>query len=263
MSSTKRIFFLAGLARSGSTLLGSILNQHADVHVTPTSPVLDIVCTVDGCFANLQTQYTYDDKAMRHNVTAKVLEGVYANIAKPVVFDKHRGWPRNISIAQTFIPDFKGIVTYRPIPEILTSFIKLFDKDSSNFVDAHLAKDRRPINNRNRADYLWRFYMQDPYNSTVSGLANYGDRILPISYSSIVDDTRESLAKIEDFFGVSNLKDLPLAGITNTCAEAKDEAWGVKDLHTIRPDILATSDDPVGTLGQELVEFYSNFNLKI
>ena len=39
----KTFYFLAGLPRSGSTVLASILNQNPEVYVTPTSPMLDLL----------------------------------------------------------------------------------------------------------------------------------------------------------------------------------------------------------------------------
>ena len=39
----KTYHFLAGLPRSGSTVLASILNQNPEVYVTPTSPMLDLL----------------------------------------------------------------------------------------------------------------------------------------------------------------------------------------------------------------------------
>ena len=46
MAADKRIYFLVGLPRSGSTLLANILAQHPRIHVTPTSGVVDMLVTV-------------------------------------------------------------------------------------------------------------------------------------------------------------------------------------------------------------------------
>lgn len=264
-TNTKKLFFLSGLARSGSTLLGSILNQHPQIHVTPTSPVLDLICKVDTTLNSLQDQYTFPALEMSVNVVRSIMDSAYQHIEKPIVFDKHRGWPRNLGVAQSMFPSqqFKGIVTYRPVPEIITSFIKLFDKDPNNFIDAALRRDHRPCNTRNRADELWRDYMQDPHLSTIHGLSKYRENLLPLSYDEIVLDTSATLGKIQAFFDIPGVGNLRLGEITNTCAEAKDDAWGVRDLHTIRPVIAKTSNDACVVLGKELFEFYSSFNLKI
>ena len=56
----KNLLFLSGLPRSGSTLLGSILSQHPEIYVTPTSPLSDLLCLIDESFSRLDIQYTYD-----------------------------------------------------------------------------------------------------------------------------------------------------------------------------------------------------------
>jgi sulfotransferase len=257
-----QIYFLSGLARSGSTLLGSILNQDYLTNVTPTSPLLDLICLTEQTLNKLDVNYTVDD-GHRHR-TIKSL--IYANSPPgyATIFDKHRGWPRNIEVAQAHIDnEFKGIVTYRPIPEIITSFITLMKKDPNNFIDNHLRADGKPINVRNQADYLWRFYIMDPYQSTVYGLEHHRRNILPISYDEITEDTVECIRKIRKFFDMMLAVDHDFEHISNTCAEAKDEAWGLKNLHTIRPIVQKTSVSARDTLGDELFEFYNQFNLKL
>ena len=39
----KKLYFLSGLPRSGSTVLAGILNQHPDVHASSTSGLLDML----------------------------------------------------------------------------------------------------------------------------------------------------------------------------------------------------------------------------
>jgi len=56
----KTLFFLSGLPRSGSTLLGSLLNQHPEIYATPTSPLADLLCLLDTNFNHLDLQYTYE-----------------------------------------------------------------------------------------------------------------------------------------------------------------------------------------------------------
>ena len=49
----KTLYFLSGLPRSGSTLLGSILSQHSKLQATPTSPLADLLCWIDEGFSKL------------------------------------------------------------------------------------------------------------------------------------------------------------------------------------------------------------------
>ena len=99
----KQIFFLSGLARSGSTLLGSILSQNPDIHVTPTSPMLDLLCFTNQALNTVEEQYTYDHKTVSDNIYNGLIESFYKNIDKPIIIDKHRGWPKNVVPASQFI----------------------------------------------------------------------------------------------------------------------------------------------------------------
>lgn len=258
-----QIYFLSGLARSGSTLLGSILNQDNLTFVTPTSPLLDLICMTEKNLKAIYQQYTVDNQHSHRVIKSLIYNNVPSGYA--TIFDKHRGWPRNIAIAQEHVDNkFKGIVTHRPIPEIITSFITLMNKDPKNFIDNHLRHDGKPINTRNRADYLWRFYIMDTYQSTSFGLEHFRENILAISYDEITGDTIECLKNIRHFFGWMNTNtDYDFSNISNTCAEAKDEAWGLQNLHTIRPIVQKTSVSARDTLGDELFEFYNQFNLKL
>ena len=260
----KKLFFLAGLPRSGSTLLGSILNQHNDVHVTPTSPISDFICVTELSLNNLSEQYTFDKLSLTNNIIQGIFNYAYKSIEKKIIFDKHRAWPKNLNLAQKFIKnDFKGILTYRPIPDVICSYLKLIKNDSNNFVDNHLRQDNKNLNTKNRADYLWRFYIIQPYESCLDGLKYQRDKLILISYDELILETKLILNKIENFFDIPNLNHVKLTNIENTCSEEKDNAWGLKDLHTIRSEIKKTSLDPKITLGEELYEYYSQFNLKI
>jgi sulfotransferase len=260
MNNYDKFHFLSGLPRSGSTLLGSILNKSPAVYVSPTSPVLDLLCKTEETFQTLEQQYTIWEN-YKHNLFRSIIRDSYPQ-HKIHVFDKHRGWPRNINIANQYLNrPFDGIVTIRPVAEIIVSFLKLMRNDPNNFINVRLSNDRKPINIRNQADYLWRYYIADSYNSTKTGLENNRDKILIVRYNDLVTDTNAVLKDIENFFLIPKLTHLDLSYISNTCAESKDEAWGLKDLHLIRPTIEKTSDSALDVLGQELFDYYSKFDI--
>lgn len=152
----KKVFYLSGIARSGSTLLGSILNQNPEVHVTPTSPLLDYLCLNEQTLSALKHQYTFDNVSCVKNTSKAIHDSFYNHINKSIIIDKHRGWPRNINITRDITGvEPKVICTYRPIAENICSFIKLADNDPNNFIDNELKKSNKEINNINRAMLIW------------------------------------------------------------------------------------------------------------
>ena len=258
----KTIYFLAGLPRTGSTLLGSILSQNPRIHVTPTSPLYPLLVAINEEFNLLNVQYTFDQVVVGDRVYHAVVDAFYNGIKQPLVFDKHRGWPKHVpAIAQYINSKPRIICTIRPIVEIITSYLVLADKDPDNFIDAHLKRLDKDITNKNRADLLWTTYLQLSYKALIEGMSISPDSILFVEYYDIVFNIAKTLQRIYNFCNISTYKHR-VDGIENKCAEAKDEAWGLKNLHTIRQSLSMQSSSPLVYLSTDEIEYYTQFDIK-
>lgn len=254
------IHFLSGLPRTGSTLLGSILNQDSRLLVTPTSPLYPLLVNVNECFNVLNIQYTFDPQVMDR--TYKGLIGSFYGNEKRIIFDKHRGWPKHVEAIKQFInPEPRIICTVRPIVEILTSYIVLADRDPDNFIDTHLRKEEKSITNENRALLLWTTYLKTSYDSLVSGLKTHAEYILLIQYDELITNPDKAIDNIYDFCGISRCSH-HYNSIENTCSESKDEGWGMKNLHTIRPKLQRQSADPLNYLPHAAIDYFSQFDVR-
>lgn len=261
----KTVHFLSGLPRSGSTLLGSILGQNPKITVTPTSPLLDLMCYTNESFQKLNSTYTFDYKTVSDNIYKGILENFYNNVNTEIVIDKHRGWPRNIVPIKNYITDEPKIIcTYRRISEVITSYIVLIEKDKSktNFIDEALKESNTPITIENRAKILWYKFISDPYESTVFGLKNCKKNIHFVAYDELTSDPQGCLSKVYGFLGIDNCSH-KFDDIKNFCGEDKDYAWGVNGLHDIRSKLEKKSVDPIKVLGSYLTSYYDQFNLSI
>jgi sulfotransferase len=259
----KTLFFLSGLPRSGSTLLGSLLNQHPEIYATPTSPLADLLCLLDTNFNHLDLQYTYEKEKILYNTYHSVMNNFYNHVPKKYIFDKHRGWPKNVdSIKKFYNNSPKILATYRSIPEVLSSFITLIEKTNQydNFVDNKLRENNIEINNSNRAEYLWRFYVSDPYQSLIYGLKNFREHIHLINYNDLIQTPEKEMEKIYEFLEIESYSHNFLS-IVNTCGEDKDSAWGLDGLHNIRTKLEKTSKPPEEVIGKENVKLYNLFNI--
>lgn len=261
--STKSYFFLSGIARSGSTLLGSILNQNPEIHVSPTSPLLDLYCLTEESLQKLNQQYTFDLPSVSPSIHSSLHTSFYSNIPKKYILDKHRGWPRNINtIKQIITPTPKVVCTYRPAAENVVSFLKLMNKDPNNFVDKDLMSSGLQLNTHNRAMCIWNNYSADPYYSLKHGLENNRDCIHLVHYNDLIATPASTLNKVYDFLEIPSSYDHDFNYVNNTCRE-QDDKWGMQDLHTIRPSLSKTSDDPLEVLGQELFDYFSQFDKQL
>jgi sulfotransferase len=258
----KTLYFLSGLPRSGSTLLGSILSQHPKLQSTPTSPLADLLCWIDNGFSKIDLQYTYDKEKIQYNTYNSILENFYNHIEKPCVLDKHRGWCKNVPSIEKFLKQKpKIIATNRRVSEILASYVILIEKNQSdNFVDAHLRREGKEITTDNRIECLWRNYVSDPYESLVYGLQNNSQNIHLVDYNNLTQNSEETIEKIYEFLEIESHSH-DFSHILNTCAEDKDYAWGIDNLHKIRSKLQRTSPPPEEVIGEENTKLYDKFNI--
>ncbi|MGA0120182.1 MAG: sulfotransferase family protein [Methylophilaceae bacterium] len=258
----KSLYFLSGLPRSGSTLLGSILSQHPEIQSTPTSPLADLLCWIDDGFSKLDLQYTYDKENIQYNTYNSLLSNFYNHIEKPCVLDKHRGWCKNVSSIEKYLHQTpKIIATTRRIPEVLASYIILIEKNGTdNFIDAHLRGEGKPITTDNRIECLWRNYVCEPYQSLVYGLQHYSQNIHLVCYNDLTEKPEQELNKIYEFLNIEPHQH-DFNHILNTCEEEKDDAWGIENLHQIRSKLQRTSPPPEEIIGEENTKLYDLFNI--
>lgn len=256
-----RFRYLSGMPRSGSTLLGSLMNQHEDVFVSSTSPVNRIMHDL---YSSIQ------DNGLRGNdwdideVNARIFKymfaGWYEHIEQKYVVDKSRGWGFNIQAVEAFIYDKpKVVVTYRSIPEIITSFLVLIENDPKNHIDAKLYKDNLEINTRNRANYIWESMREYSYDSTRIAIEQFSHIIHIVRYDDLINNTEETMNNLWEYLEI----DAPVHDFNNVqnYLSNPDENWGIEGLHEIRPTIEKISKDPREVLGDELFEYYSKFNI--
>lgn len=242
--------------------MGSLLAQCEQIHVTPTSPLFPLLVESNELLNRLDVQYTFDKIAVGDRLYRSLARLVHADVSRPIIFDKHRGWPKHIPSIKEFVdPEPRIIATVRPIAEVITSYLVLADKDPANFIDKHLKQLGASINNESRADLLWREYVGPVHGFLKHGLDNYPQSILLIDYAAIVNRTEEVLGDIRAFCGLPQW-DLNAKSVKNYCAEDKDHAWGMKDLHNIRPVVECRSTDPRKYLPKAAIDYFSQHDVR-
>lgn len=176
---------LAGLPRSGSTLLANILSQHPDVHVSGTSVLapcigavtdrLSVLPEVQSDLANVPGAYENYLSALRGFV-----EGWYASRDEPVIIDKGRGWMANPLLLRQIDPDSRIICCVRDPRDVIASIERqhrktpLFDSPLGHDIvaatEAAMSRDGMvgaPL-----------FFMEDAIRR--------GTQFLPVRYESLV-----------------------------------------------------------------------------
>jgi len=253
-----KLYFLSGLPRTGTTLLSSLLNQNPQIHCTSTSGLLDFLSGVDYVYGEISQRYKTIDGAQLKNIFKSVVESYYNHIDRPIIIDKWRGWISNIpQIKEVINPSPKIICTYRPVEEIITSFLYLLEKDKNNFVDQELFKRKIPVTNENRSKFLWKEgVVGESYEMFKTSIDK--KNILYISYDNLIDQPEETMTKIYDYLSesfythdVNHIK-----SDTND----NDKYWEIKNLHSIRSTLKRDYKNPEDYLTTKSINYYKQFN---
>jgi sulfotransferase len=258
----KQFIMLSGLPRSGSTVLTSLLNQHPDIHATTTSPIVDLIASMEQDWNVLSQAYLKQYHSQFANMVHGMIQGAYYHIDRNIIIDKNRLWPRYINLMKSVLKkNPKFILTVRDVPSILASYILLIQKNSDQrtFIDQDLIDLNLPINNKNRCKIIWEKYCNGPYNSLKIAFNSKNIEICLVYYDDIINDPQKILNRISDFIGIRkyeyNINQL------QPMNENDDYHGGIKGLHEIRPRLEKTSPHPREVLGKELFDLYTNMRL--
>ena len=260
------MFFLAGLPRSGSTLLRSILNQNPSLYSGPISPSVELLYYTDKYFQSSEMLLASPNPQGCYDVLSNMMDHFYHNImekeGKSKIIEFNRAIPNNIERFRTYIKDDVRIVCpVRSIPEILASFISLIHRNSDkvSFVDQYLIDKGIEVNDDTRCDYLMSDYgivgqalfaMSRPY------LRNEQSLLKIVEYDDLVENTDKVMEEIYDFWGLEKYSHT-YENLENTYPENDIFQYNLDGMHTIGRTIKKTCKKPEEVLSAEIIEKYS------
>jgi hypothetical protein len=158
----------------------------------------------------------------------------------------------------------KIILTYRPILEVLASFVKLAEKyPATNFIDRLMKEEDfpalsyRPINDA-RCDWLMRPYGAiDLTNTAFKNMAIHNEWFHLVTYNDLSSNTEDALFKIYDFLGIESFRH-NLENIQQQNVSDDEEEFGIPTLHKIKPKIIKSDTKPEDVLSDYVIQKYSN-----
>ena len=235
----KKYYFLAGLPRSGNTVLSSILNQNPEIYSSPLSPIAEYMWQSHMINLNFQNSLTNPHRHRSNSMISKMMENYYSDVNKPIIFDRDKNWacPDNIKmINQYFSFTPKIVYTTRPIIEILASLIAIskeqliYMMNESGFpVDINLTK------NENLCDFIMSGYGQ--VGKLILALYSMdnlnNENIHVVKYEDILSAPQETMNGIYDFLEIDRFNH-NFTNIKKIDNENDDTAGLPKDLHKIR-----------------------------
>lgn len=257
----KTIHFIAGLPRSGSTLLCNILNQNPKFHATSTSGILDIILAIRNQWENVNEFQASPNKKGKNAVVTGILQNYYSTADRPILFDKSRGWCGHIELAEHILDrKIKVIIPVRSIVDILSSFEKLwrtqahewqFPQEKSNYFEWQTVEGRADTWMKNDQP------VGIAYNKIRDAISRgFADRMLFVEFEKLTCFPTDTMKSIYEFLE-EDLFPHNFNHVEQTTSE-NDDIHGIPGLHVIRNKVEPVISDAKEILGNTVIERYSN-----
>jgi sulfotransferase len=125
------IHFIAGLPRSGSTLLAGILRQNPRFHAAMTSPVGAMYMALESSMSRRNEAAVFIEDEQRRDVLKGLFANYYAGIHKEkLVFDTNRAWCTKLPALTQLFPQARVICCVRDVSWIMDSIERLVRKNA-------------------------------------------------------------------------------------------------------------------------------------
>lgn len=125
----KKLHFISGLPRSGSTLLSAILRQNPSMHAGMSSPLAGIITKMQEALSHGSEGNDQINNYQRHALLENIFSAFYLDNSRDIIFDTSRAWAGKISLIKKLFPESKIVCCVRDIPWILDSLERLFQSN--------------------------------------------------------------------------------------------------------------------------------------
>ena len=239
-SDDKTYHVIAGMPRSGSTLLCNILAQNPRFEVTATSEILGVIFNVRDAWVQAIGSACSAERQM--GILRGVLRHHYQRRSKPVIFDKCRGWLAAMETLEAILGrKAKVLVPVRDVRDVLASFEKIWRRNVATSLIPHQRTDPVAFEGMEGRCATW-MRPQDivglAYARIEDALARgYRDRMHFVRFDRLTSEPEATLRGIYAFL------DEPCFAHNFDAVEQvtweDDMVHGMKGLHDIRAKVEA------------------------
>lgn len=267
MENERKYYFMAGLPRSGSTLLSAILNQNPRFYSGPSSPVTGLMLSVEQELLHDELYRAYPKPQQASQLVANIITHYYGDVEKPVIFDKNRSWVNRVG----YIPGYFGfeakiLCPVRNIDEILASFIAMHRRNpyeingKINFLDEMLVKTNTPLTDDNRCFFLTseNGIVGQSYMGIQQAIKEGNQKCLHfIEYDDLINNPEETMKRIYEFLGEEYFEH-DFKNLVNLHKEDDATVYGFADMHEVRKEVGKSSIDPKELLSENVINSTRN-----
>lgn len=228
----RKIHFISGLPRSGSTLLSAILNQNPRFHAHMSGPVAGLFDSLLGTMSRGNEYSVFISDAQRERVLRGMFSSFYEDITKEIVFDTNRSWCGKLPALRTLFPDVKLIVCVRELAWIIDSFERLVRKNVFQPSSIFGFKTNGTVYTRANGLAAPDGMVGSSYDLVKQAFySDDSEHLLLVQYETLVSRPEQALAAIYAF-----LEEAPFAHDLDNLefdAKAFDELAGTPGLHDV------------------------------
>lgn len=250
---------MAGLPRSGGTLISSILNQNPQIYVSPNSVLANMVGSVYNQYKSNEN-LDVDQKENIYSVLDAIIPLFYETRSEKYVIDKNFYWlDRHLySVLEKHLKNnIRVICPVRNVMHMISSWNRMCEDDPINRHDQDMLKldssDRSMPDKR--ADY---FMNGNRIIERIKNLKSFVDsvpnNIMLVDYENLILNTDETINNIYDFLGIPYYNHY-FTGLTTP--HDYNDYWGVKNQHVVKSFIHREDYDLENIFSQETISKYS------
>lgn len=261
----KTYHFMAGLPRSGSTVLSALLNQHPDVYASPQTDLISMLYELSDKIPTYQSHRAGLLHTGYENVMSGVADNFYKHIEKPVIIDKNTGWgtPYNWNNLSPYVnPGGKVILTMRPILEVLASFVKILEESQKiTKHQAYLNPNLWVYNYRSETEAILDNLMM-PNGETDRAifsiynlLKNHEDRVKVVWFDDLLKNPQNTMNAICDFLDL-NRCEFNFNSIKKFDKHDDLNGYGIVGLHNVKKKLETHKTKPEEYLSEYTIAKY-------
>lgn len=239
----KSLYFLGALPRAGSTLISNVMLQNPRIHVTSsTSGLLNLLLGIRNHWEKMAEFKAMDREeaaAARIRVMRGVILAFFANVDKPVVIDKGRGWIGQIPLIEALVGrKVKIICPVRDVRDILASFEKVVSRNPMQPTTQELAHPAQweTIEGRCQIWFAQNQPVGGPYRKLRDAMVKgFRDRLHFVDYDDFTAHPARSMKELYEFLGEPYYEH-DFDNVEQKTFE-DDDVWKMPGLHTIRQQV--------------------------
>tara|TARA_Y100000589_G_C27141023_1_gene624717 strand:+ start:876 stop:1676 length:801 start_codon:yes stop_codon:yes gene_type:complete len=256
----KKYYFLSGLPRCGNTLLSSILGQNSKIKVSPNSFLSTIFCQILDQDDNIAF-HNFPDYQSLQDCASILFKTYYKSWNGDIIIDRAPwGTEGNLKILKDYCPNKpKFICPYRPLVEILASFINLYHKNK--IIDI---SDKRRVEDicyglMGKGGLLYKSIQ------SINNLHQSEHDVYYLNYHSLCENPQNEVRNIYKFLGLKqhkhNFKNIDQFEVNGV--KYHDEINdSYKNLHDVRPIIKEQEINVDELIPPSIIKEYKHLNFE-